>query len=164
MNIEAVDDLRVAEALEACRKRHETLYSEYPGYTSVFHGYVERGMQAFVAAHDPAKDRIWRARRDGDVLGWVAIQHTKGDWAQLRWFLVESAARGQGIGAGLLEEALAFARAAGYQGVFLWTVSDLPAARHLYQQGGFRLVEEHEEPCPWAPWAHEQRWELGFSP
>ena len=48
---------------------------------------------------------------------------------------------------------------AGYEGVFLWTVSDLDAARRLYQKAGFKLAEEKEE-CDWAPWAREQRWEL----
>lgn len=163
MSIEPVDDRRVESALEACRQRHEVLYSQHLGYTAVFHDYVAKGMQAFLGAHDPARDRIWQAVRGDEVLGWVAIQHTDGDLAQLRWFLVEAAARGQGLGARLLVGALAFARQAGYRGVFLWTVSDLPAARRLYEQAGFRLVEEHQEPCPWAPWAREQRWELDFA-
>lgn len=30
----------------------------------------------------------------------------------------------------------------------------------MHEKAGFRLAEESKVPCPWAPWAHEQEWEL----
>ena len=63
-----------------------------------------------------------------------------------------------------MRTALDFAKAAGYQGVWLWTVDDLAEARRQYEKAGFRLAHTEAEPCEWAPWGHEQRWELALVP
>ena len=38
-----------------------------------------------------------------------------------------------------MDECIAFARAAGYRKVVLWTQSNLTAARHIYRIAGFEL-------------------------
>jgi hypothetical protein len=41
-----------------------------------------------------------------------------------------------------VEECVNFASSVGYKRITLWTQSILVAARHIYQQAGFRLAEE----------------------
>jgi GNAT superfamily N-acetyltransferase len=141
--------------------RQAVVYAEEFGYSRVFESYVCRGLPAYLDQYDERRDRLWMAGADGRPVGFIAVHHADDHpgWAKLRWFLVEAEARGRGVGRRLLATALRFCRAAGYRGVFLWTVDDLHGARRLYEEAGFRLVEQTEG-CPWKPGAHEQRWDL----
>jgi len=145
-------------------ERHAVVYHDEFGYSQVFENYVAQGLPTFLMSLDARRDRLWVAEQGGRRVGCIGVHHVDDHpgWAKLRWFLVEKHARGQGLGARLLDEAIRFSRAVGYKGVFLWTVNDLDAARRLYEKAGFTLAEEKAEPCPWASWGHEQRWELAF--
>jgi N-acetylglutamate synthase-like GNAT family acetyltransferase len=107
-----------------------------------------------------ARERIWLAERDGQIVGCIAIVASSSkDVAQLRWFLVDPSARGGGLGKKLLNEAMAFCRSCGYKSIVLWTVSALTAAARLYGSVGFRKVEEN--PCRrWGVEVMEEKYEL----
>lgn len=141
--------------------RHALVYRHEFGFGDVFERYVAEGLAPYLANRDPTKDRLWIAETDGRPVGTVALHHDpdRPGWAKLRWYLVEKEARGRGLGRTLLRLAVDFTQNAGYEGIYLWTVDTLDAARRQYQQAGFRLVEETDG-CPWAEWAKEQRWEL----
>jgi GNAT superfamily N-acetyltransferase len=62
--------------------------------------------------------------------------------AQLRILLVHPDGRGHHLGARLTDTCIAFARAAGYRRMRLWTTDPLVAARKIYVDAGFELVEE----------------------
>lgn len=146
-------------------QRHATLYATEFGYAPLFEDYVLRSVSPFLEQFDAARDGFWVADQGGHRVGCIAIQHDveRPGWAQLRWYLVEPGARGQGVGKALLDQAIGFSRKAGYQGIWLRTVDDLHAARRHYERAGFQLVHTDAVPCPWAPWGHEQRWELAFA-
>lgn len=63
------------------------------------------------------------------------------------------------VGSGLIRTALLFCREAGYRRALLWTVSEMTAARRLYQAFGFRLAESVRRPL-WGGMRTEERWDL----
>jgi N-acetylglutamate synthase-like GNAT family acetyltransferase len=120
---------------------HGVTYAREYGFDHTFEAYVAGPLAEF-AKSASATERIWIAEQGDRIVGCVAIVAQSPQVAQLRWFLVEERCRGAGLGKRLLNEALAFCAASGYQSVFLWTVSTLTAAAHLYRSAGFQKVEE----------------------
>jgi GNAT superfamily N-acetyltransferase len=59
----------------------------------------------------------------------------------------------------LTDEAIRFARAAGYQKITLWTHSVLTAARQIYQKAGFKLMR-NEERQSWGQPVVSEHWDL----
>jgi len=121
---------------------HGELYRNEFGWDSTFEALVVQIVAAYAAGHDAERECAWIAELEGRRVGCVA--GTDGSAAQLRILLVHPDARGHGLGQRLLDTALAFAEAAGYERVRLWTNDPLHAARRLYLRRGFTLT--HEEP------------------
>jgi GNAT superfamily N-acetyltransferase len=96
----------------------------------------------FAADAVPGRDAAWVADLDGRRVGSVLCVREDATTARLRLLLVEPDARGLGVGRGLVERCVAFARRAGYERLVLWTNEPLASARHLYLAAGFALVDE----------------------
>lgn len=62
--------------------------------------------------------------------------------AHLRWFIAADRCRGSGIGRGFMERAVAHAQEQCEGRMWLTTFSGLEAARHLFEDFGFKLVSE----------------------
>lgn len=131
-------------------QRHGALYAAEYGFDATFEGMVAGIVARFAAGHDPRRERVWIAERDGRRLGCVACVRddtgtdTDSDTARLRLLLVEPSARGSGLGRLLVDECLRFARHAGYRRMVLYTLSLLVDARRLYQRAGFRLADSRD--------------------
>lgn len=121
--------------------RHAALYAREYGFDNSFEALVAEVAAGIIRNFDPDRERCWVAELDGEPVGSVSVVREDDATAKLRLLYVEPSARGLGLGRRLVDEAVAFARTAGYRRMVLWTIDFLAAARRIYETGGFTLVE-----------------------
>jgi GNAT superfamily N-acetyltransferase len=138
---------------------HGALYAREYGLDHTFEGDVAIKLGEFAKSYDPTKDYFAVAEIDGRIVGSIVISGLPDQVAQLRFFLVHPDARGHGLGRRLMQDALAFCREKGVRNVWLWTISELKAAGHLYRDAGFKVTEENTHEI-WGTTRTEQRYDL----
>jgi DNA-binding MarR family transcriptional regulator/GNAT superfamily N-acetyltransferase len=122
--------------------RNGALYAEEFGWTIEYEALAAEIAGQFIKNFDPARERCWIADVEGKPCGSVMLVNAGDGVGKLRLLLVEPHARGLGVGKALVNECIRFARETGYNSMTLWTQSILLAARGIYKQAGFRLVDE----------------------
>jgi len=107
------------------------------------------------AIHDPEVDRMASAyaeaqhayfviERDGKVEGGGGIApliNADDDICELRKMYFLPSLRGLGAGRVLMQQCLQSARAAGFRGCYLETLSGMDRAQSLYEQSGFQRID-----------------------
>jgi DNA-binding MarR family transcriptional regulator/GNAT superfamily N-acetyltransferase len=141
--------------------RHGLRYAEEHGWDISFEALVARIVADYIEGHTVGRDNAWIAEVDGEPVGCVFCVRATDETARLRLLLVDPAARGLGIGARLVDECVRFARQAGYRELVLWTNDVLAAARRIYENAGFELVDSQ----PHTSFGHDlvgQDWRLAL--
>jgi GNAT superfamily N-acetyltransferase len=141
-------------------KAHAEIYSRDYGYGPEFEALVARIVADFASNRDASRERCWIADRGGAAVGSVFLVKVDEATAKLRLLILDPSARGRGLGRRLVDECLAFARAAGYRKVVLWTNSELASARGIYAAAGFELVSSESDPM--FPSGVGETWELAL--
>ncbi|MBO8172835.1 MAG: GNAT family N-acetyltransferase [Bacillaceae bacterium] len=138
---------------------HYQIYQREYQYDLTFKAFVESSLTRFLEKFDPERENLWILEVDQQPRGSICIEKIEADTAQLRFFLVEPAVRGQGFGHQLLKQAVDFCRDKDYQTLFLWTNRNLVTARRLYEKFGFFITETREQLLSNQNLV-EERWEL----
>jgi len=141
--------------------RHGALYHQEYDWNAEFEALVAEIVAKFIREFKEGREFCRVADKGGRVVGSVFVVEADAETAKLRLLYVEPDARGEGLGRRLVEEAVNFARQAGYRRLTLWTNDGLIAARHIYEKAGFRLVDEE----PHESFGHKltgQYWELAL--
>jgi GNAT superfamily N-acetyltransferase len=126
---------------------HGSVYAREHGVDSTFEAYVAAGVaRAALRGWPDEREGVWIVERDSAMKGSIAFTDEGGDTATLRWFVLEPALRGQGLGRRLVGEVIDEVSAHGFSLLRLETFSELRTAAHLYRAHGFELV--HAETGP----------------
>jgi len=139
--------------------RHGVFYTQAFGWNDNLEALCADIIANYVKHHDPARERVWIAERDGERIGSVMLTKESESVGRLRLLLVEPSARGLGIGKRLVQECTRFAKKSRYEKIVLDTVHILEAAHGIYRSEGYRII--HEEPYSrFGPELIKQVWEL----
>ncbi len=141
---------------------HGAIYGNEYHFSTDFEKYVIKTFYDFLEKYSPKNDRIWMAEYNNKIVGCVAIVHQPNEEAQLRWFLLDPAFRGLGIGKKLLTEAIDFCKEKKFKNVFLLTTNLQDKALQMYKMMGFELTQS-EEVEEWGKTFFEERYDLRLS-
>jgi ribosomal protein S18 acetylase RimI-like enzyme len=138
---------------------HAKIYFEEHGFGLGFELYVMESLLEFYRQYDEEKDRVWVVEDSGVLVGFLLLMHRPENQAQLRYFILQKAYRGKGLGRQLMREWMEFFKKKHYSSAFLYTTSGLDQAVHLYESFGFSKVHEKASEDFGVP-LHEIRYEL----
>lgn len=126
-------------------QRHGELYPKEFGWDHTFEIEAGEVFSAFFKNRDRHKEKVWIADIEGQFAGCIFLVKINNETARLRALLVEPKFRGHQIGKKLVNQCKQFAKTSGYKEIVLWTCDQLKAARSIYQQAGFQLVDTKKE-------------------
>lgn len=137
---------------------HACYYSQHVGFGQFFESQVAIDIADFVGRLDHPVNQLWTAWLNDKIVGSIAIdgEDLGPHQAHLRWFILDDACRGYGIGRQLLAQAVQFCDQHDFTVVYLWTFKGLDAARWLYESFRFELISE-QQGTQWGTSVAEQK-------
>ncbi len=142
--------LRPDAALEIGELHRRVYVPEY-GLNDTFVDAVTAGVERAVTTGWPERGGgVWIVEQDGAVRGSLGLTDAGGGLGHVRWFALEPALRGRGLGRQLIGELLDLAREQDMRRLELGTFSALSTAARIYRGVGFRVTEEYER-TDWGP-------------
>lgn len=135
---------------------HGRYYAKHWNFGVYFEQKVATGLAEFMrdfeqhfevknaAANPHQHSAIWLYVVEGRTLASLVIDGSHFPKAHFRYFIVDESLQGLGIGRYFIEQAMAFIDEKGFDSTYLWTFKGLDSARHLYENAGFKVVEEFE--------------------
>jgi len=138
---------------------HGKLYKKECNYGLHFESYVAAGLHEFYEKLQSSRSRAWVCEHQGKMVGFLALMD-RGEQAQLRYFIIDPAYRGIGLGRKLMDMFIEHLKTSGFKGSYLLTTKELPTAAHLYMAYGFKLKEERPANHPFDKDVIEQRYEM----
>lgn len=142
--------------------RQAILYDEQYGWGAPMEALLGEVTAAFLRDFNPDRERCWIAESGGAIAGSIFATDGGDGVCKLRLLYVEPRARGLGIANDLVDRCIAFARAAGYTTISLWTHTILDSARRIYAGHGFRIVAAEMHSNFGAP-IQGETWELALA-
>ncbi|MDJ0628875.1 MAG: GNAT family N-acetyltransferase [Rhodobacter sp.] len=130
---------------ELCRAYRDLLIERHRGISDVAENYYKEDvfqdlLDRLPELHSRPDGAIFVGGLDGEVLACAMTHRIDDATCEIKRVFVADAARGQGLGRLLFEEAMALARADGYRRMVLDTMVVLTEAIALYKALGFSLI------------------------
>ena len=133
--IQAKDNAALANIIRSTLKEFG---ANHPGTV-----YFDESTDRLSTLFDIPGSTYFVAEQYGDVLGGGGIYPTIGlptDTCELVKMYLLPQSRGKGLGAGLLNKCIDFAREKGYGNIYLETMPELKVAIKLYERAGFKRL------------------------
>jgi len=144
-------------------ERHGVLYAQEQGLAAGFEGFIAGQLARFGTTADARREALWIAERRGARLGSAAVTCESAATARLVALIVEPDVRGQGIGRALMDEAMTFARDAGYRRVIIDVYRAAAPSHGLLAKGGFERISERRV-ARWGQTVTVERWQRLLAP
>jgi DNA-binding MarR family transcriptional regulator/GNAT superfamily N-acetyltransferase len=119
---------------------HTVRFAQEYGWNDEFEALVAEKVAEFIRNFNPARDRCWVADLAGQLVGSLFLVYNTDEIGELRLLYVDQNSRGLGIGLSLLNEAIRFARRAGYTQLHMETESVVSHAAALFESVGLKIV------------------------
>lgn len=119
----------------------DILTKEYPFDRSA---YSDSDLYDLMATYKGPREEFFVLENENNVIGTVGVKMDSRDTAILRRLFVDAGQRKKGLGAALVDEAMAFCKDNDYKKIVFRTTSRMTQAIELCKKKGFKKAEEAE--------------------